>query len=139
VAGIEAERRAQVQFPGIAARGFIEPAQAVVDRALEAPHVHPANALVQRELAVMLKHGGMSPQQAAQPVQRNGQIPDPEIAFGIRPQAFPKLAGCDIPPTESDQRFEQSERSLFRLAIRFPLLFTETGCPSIATLNRPSM
>lgn len=65
----------------------------------------------------MLKHGSMSPQQVAQPVQSNGQIPDPEIAFGIRPQTFPNLAGRDVPPTEGDQRFQQSERSLFSLAI----------------------
>jgi hypothetical protein len=80
-------------------------------------HIHPAYALVQRELAVMLKNGSMSPQQMAQPVQGNGQIPGPEIAFGIRPQTFPNLAGRDTPATEGDQRFQQSQRSLFRLAI----------------------
>jgi hypothetical protein len=75
----------------------------------------------------MLKHGSMSPQQVAQPVQRNGQIPDPEVAFGIRPQTFRKLAGRDTPSTESDQCFQQSERSLFRFAFDFPSPLTETG------------
>ena len=64
---------------------LIELAKAVVDQALEVPCVNPASFFVERQLAVVLEHGSMRAQHAAQSVHCNGHISTCEIRFGIRP------------------------------------------------------
>ena len=68
----------------------------------------------------------------------NSQIPGSQIAFGIRPQAFAKTAGSDIPPAQSDQRLQQTERPVPRFAFGMdrPLIDRDAESPERKDLDR---